>query len=80
MPFRGILFLLRRFRLFEFGHHALHFPADFGGAEIADAAFVGVAHLARRAVLAALYSHADLFVGFAEGNAFEHERRTNRWR
>ena len=34
--FGASFFLLRRFRLFEFGHHALHFPADFGGAEIAD--------------------------------------------
>ena len=63
MPFRGILFLLRRFRLFEFGHHALHFPADFGGAEIADAAFVGVAHLARGPVRSRLHLLAYAAVG-----------------
>ena len=59
--------------LFEFGHHALHLPADLGGAEVADAAFVGVVHLARRMVLTALYGHAHLLVGFAERDACEYE-------
>ena len=40
MPFGHPFYCGGSVRLFEFGHHALHFPADFGGAEVADAAFV----------------------------------------
>ena len=52
---------------------ALHLAADRLGAEVADAPLVGVVHLARGAVLAALHGLPDAPVGLAEGDARERQ-------